>query len=195
MFSSTQIIETRKIFESVVKKYNLFPQEFLDKYLEKISTAPASTMKKLHNAFEGGLLDHMMNVAKYAKGINSILEPEMKQDYTSLLKVCFLSEIGKMDLYQANPSEWHRNNLGKMYEFNEDLVSMSVGERSVYIALSNNISLNPMECQAIYNYDKAADDKQSTWHTETLGVILRQATMLAIIEEKGKYERAVETAK
>ena len=71
-----------------------------------------------------------------------------------------------------------------MYEFNDDVTSMSVGERSAIYAMSNGIELSETEFQAIVNHDKDDSDKQSKWHTETLGVILRQANELAILEEK-----------
>ena len=71
-----------------------------------------------------------------------------------------------------------------MYEFKDDMVSMRVGERSAYYALSYGVTLTEEEFQSIVNYDKPDDDKQARWHSSTLGIILRQANDLAIIEEK-----------
>jgi hypothetical protein len=71
-----------------------------------------------------------------------------------------------------------------MYEFNEDLVSMRIGERSVHYAISNGVSFTEEEYQAILNHDKDDTDKQAKWHSDTLGVVLRQANELAIMEEK-----------
>ena len=93
-------------------------------------------------------------------------------------------KIGKTFLYKWCDSEWHRNNQGKMYEYNEELTSMRVGERSVYYATKYGISLTEEEYQAIINYDKSEDDKQSKWYSSVLSNILKQANELAIIEEK-----------
>ena len=71
-----------------------------------------------------------------------------------------------------------------MYDFNEELISMRVGERSIYYATKYGISLTEEEYQAILNYDKSEDDKQSKWYSSTLSTILKQANELAIIEEK-----------
>ena len=89
-------------------------------------------------------------------------------------------------LYKPNKSEWHIKNQGKMYEFNEELTSMSIGERSIYYMMiyQNGDMLNDIEYQAIINYDKPQTDKMSEWHTSTLGEILKMAIKLAIIEEK-----------
>jgi len=46
------------------------------------------------------------------------------------------------------------------------------------------IKLSEEEYQAIVNYDKSEDDKQSKWYGSTLSTILKQANELAIIEEK-----------
>lgn len=189
MLSIEQISKLKNGFIGVVNKYDLFPSEFVDKYIDKLASAPASTLLKLHNAFAGGLLDHILTTTNYAKKINEALPESMQVEYKSLLKVCFLAEIGKMDLYLENKSEWHRKNLGKMYDFNENLVSLTVGERSAYLALVNGIFLTEQEYQAILNYGKPESDDQSNWHTEILGVILKQATKLAILDEKYRYEQ------
>jgi hypothetical protein len=71
-----------------------------------------------------------------------------------------------------------------MYEFNDELTSMRVGERSAYYALKYGVELSEDEYQSIINYDKPEDDKQAKWHSSTLSTILKQANELAIIEEK-----------
>ena len=147
-------------------------------------TAPASTMTSLHNAFPGGLIDHVLKTTKYAIGINKLLPKNQQVDTQSIIKVCFLHQIGKTFLYKWCESEWHRTNQGKMYEFNEDMTSMRIGERSVYYAMKNGVSLTEEEYQAIVNYDKSDDDKQAKWYGSTLSTILKQSNELAIIEEK-----------
>jgi hypothetical protein len=145
--------------------------------------APASTMLKLHNAFEGGLVDHILRVMKFAYNINNALLPKQQVSMKSLIKVVYLHQIGKANLYIENPSQWHKDKLGKMFEFNEAISSMRVGERSVFYALSSGVSLNDDEYIAILNHEKT-DDAMAEWHNSDIGEILKASVKLAIMEEK-----------
>ena len=59
-------------------------------------------MKSLHNAFPGGLIDHILKTTKYAIGINKLLPQSYEVDAQSIVKVCFLHQIGKTFLYKKN---------------------------------------------------------------------------------------------
>jgi hypothetical protein len=179
-----RIEKNKKKFHSTNEKYNIFTPELLDFLGDDFIVAPASTMKSLHNAFPGGLMDHIILTTKYAVELNLTLPEELRVSNESLIKVCFLHQIGKTFIYKMCESEWHRTNQGKMYEFKDDMVSMRVGERSAYYALTYGVELSEEEYQSIINYDKPDDDKQAKWHSSTLATILKQANELAIIEEK-----------
>lgn len=178
-----QIVKNTKKYLKTAKEGNFLTPELEDFLGEDFIKAPASTMLKLHNAFEGGLVDHTLRVMKYAYKLNEALIDEMQITMDSLIKVVYLHQIGKVKLYTPNESKWHRENLGKMYEFNEDLVSMRVGERSAYYALNFGVKLSDEEFSAIVQHDKV-DDAQAEWHNSTLGDILKMANKLAIMEEK-----------
>jgi hypothetical protein len=179
-----RIEKNKKKFHSTNEKYNIFTPELLEYLGDAFITAPASTMKSLHNAFPGGLMDHIILTTKYAVELNLTLPEELRVSNESLIKVCFLHQIGKTFIYKMCESEWHRTNQGKMYEFKDDMVSMRVGERSAYYALTYGVELSEEEYQSIINYDKPEDDKQAKWHSSTLATLLKQANELAIIEEK-----------
>jgi len=140
----------------------------------------------MYNAFPGGLIDYILTVTKYGINLNDILPESQRVDKKSIIRVCFLHQLGKVKLYKFCESEWHRKNQGKMYDFNEELVSMRVGERSAYYSLRYGVELSDEEYQSILNYDKTDDDKQSKWYGSTLSTILRLANELAIIECKKK---------
>jgi len=179
-----KILKNKEKFLETVETYEIFTKDLLDFLGEDIITAPASTMKSLHNAFPGGLIDHILKTTKYSIGINKTLPSSLQVDPRSLIKVCFLHQIGKTFLYKWCESEWHRKNQGKMYEYNEELISMKIGERSAFYALKYGVKLTEEEYQSIVNYDKTDDDKQAKWYSGTLCTILKQANELAIIEEK-----------
>lgn len=184
MITKKEQEKNRKIFEATIQKYNLFTDNLKDFLGEAFYEAPASTLTSLHNAFTGGLVDHLIKVAKYGALINEMLPEGVKQEKEAVLKVCFLSEIGKTFQYKVCESEWHRKNQGKMYDFNEDLTSMRVGERSAFYALKHGVNLSEVEYQALINFEKSEDDKQAKWYSSPLTIILKQAIELAIVEEK-----------
>lgn len=176
------VANAKKYFETATK--NGFMTDELMSFLgEEFIKAPATSMTSYHNAFEGGLVDHLLKVTKYAININNSLPEDEKVDQTSLIKVCLLHGIGKAKLYTPCTSEWHRKNQGKMYEFNEDLVSMRVGERSAYYAISHGIKLTEEEYTAILFFDKT-DDKMSDYHNSMLGELLKMGNVLAIKSAK-----------
>ena len=174
------LANTKKYFETA--KNNDFMTDELMAFLgESFINAPASTMDSLHNAFEGGLVDHLLRVAFYAVKFNNALPEDKKIDQKSLLKVSLLHQIGKAKLYVDGP-EWAKKN-GKHYDFNNALVSMRVSERSVYYATANGVSFTEEEFGAILMSDKT-DDKQAEYHNSTLGDLLKMANLFAIKHEK-----------
>ena len=172
------VSNTKKYFDTAT---NLgFMNDDLTSFLgEDFIKAPASSMADFHNAFEGGLIDHLLNVAKYAVIINKSLPEDERVDQNSLVKVCLLHQIGKAKLYKPCESEWHRKNQGKMYEFNSDLTSMRIGERSIHYATTTGVKFTDDEYIAILNFEKT-DDKMSVYHNSMIGELLKMGSVLAI---------------
>jgi len=179
-----KIVKNKEKFNKTNEAYNILTKELLDYLGEDLYSSPASNMESMYNAFPGGLVDYILRVTKYGINLNDILPDNQKVDKSSIIKVCFLHQLGKVRLYKFCESEWHRKNQGKMYDFNEDLVSMRVSERSAYYTMKFGVDLTEEEYQSIINYDKTDDDKQSKWYGSTLSTILRMANELAIIECK-----------
>lgn len=187
MIKQEQIVKNTKKYFQTAQEQGFMTEELMNFLGESFIKAPASTMADLHNAFEGGLIDHLLRVTKYAVSINENILPEnLRLAKKDLIKVCFLHQIGKAHLYIPCTSEWHIKNQGKMYDFNNDITSMRVGERSAYYAMSNGVTLTQEEYQAIVNFDKDDSDLQSKYHTSTLGNLLKIANELAIMEEKNQ---------
>lgn len=183
MLSTDKILKnTTKYFETATANNSMNEQlmEFLG---EDFIKAPASTLKSLHNAFEGGLIFHLLTTTKYAVIFNDALPKEDQVDKTSLIKVCLLHQIGKFDMYKLCESDWHIKNQGKMYDFKNESTSMRVGEKSLYIAMQHGIKFTPDEAAAILNYDKT-DDKMATYHNTMLGDLLKTANLFAIKNEQ-----------
>jgi hypothetical protein len=174
------VANTKKYFDTATK-LGFMNSEFMKFLGPNFISAPASTMESLHNAFEGGLIDHLLRVASYAVKFNNALPETEQVDQNSLLKVCLLHQVGKANLYIDGP-EWAKKN-GKFYDFNNKLVSMRVSERSIYYATSNGITFTEEEYGAILMFDKT-DDKMAEYHNSLLGDILKMANLFAIKHEK-----------
>ena len=106
----TRLEKNVKKFEEVNGKYEFFTKGLLDFLGQDYFLAPASPMRDMNNAFPGGLLDHTIKVAKYAVYLNNSLPESMREPLESVLKVSFLSEIGKTFLFKPCTSEWHIKN-------------------------------------------------------------------------------------
>ena len=183
MLTEEKLLKNTEKYFKTGEKYEFMTDGLMEFLGQDFISAPASTATNLHNAFSGGLISHLLLVTKYAVSLNGVLPESLKIEMDSLIKVCLLHQIGKARLYTPLDSKWH-NDRGIMYEFNEELVSMRIGERSAHYATSHGVSLSEEEYQAILNHDKDDSDKQAKWHSTTLAVILRQANELAILEEK-----------
>ena len=99
MITLEQIEKNKKTYLTAVKTYNVcHPEKFDTLSNSGMFEAPASTMLSLHNAFPGGLVDHLLRVASYATKINETLPESLKQKKESLIRISLLHGIGKVGL-------------------------------------------------------------------------------------------------
>jgi 23S rRNA maturation-related 3'-5' exoribonuclease YhaM len=176
------VANTKKYFDTATK-LGFMTEELMSFLGEDFIKAPASTMTDLHNAFEGGLIEHLLTVAKYAVLVNKSLPDDEKVDQDSLLKVCLLHQIGKAKLYKPCESEWHVKK-GYIYEFKKDTTPIKVNELSLHYATSNGVIFTDEEFSAIINFEKSSDDLQSKYHNSMLGELLKMGSVLAIKHAK-----------
>jgi hypothetical protein len=185
MVSLEKLEKNKKKFKEVNDEYKIFTNELVTFLGEEFYVSPASPSTDLYGCYPGGLLEHLIKVCKYSLLINDILPEKIKIKKEKIIKVAFLSQIGKVFLFKENPSEWHRLNQGKLYVYNtKDNVALKVGEKSVYYAIKHGVQLEEDEYQAILNIDKDSDDKMAKWYSSIISQILKQAFELALIEEK-----------
>jgi hypothetical protein len=185
MITLEKLEKNKKKFFDVNSEYKIFTSELEEFLGESFYVSPASPSTDLYGCYPGGLLDHLIKVCKYSLLINDLLPEKIKVKKEKIIKVVFLSQIGKVFLFVENPSEWHRVNQGKPYVYDsKNKTALRTGERSVFYATKHGVKLEEDEYQAIINVDKDTDDKMAKWHSSIIGQILRQGFELAIIEEK-----------
>ena len=153
-------------------------------YMEKNTNwlkAPAST--KFHLCCESGLLMHTMNVCENILKLREALYPSVSEE--SCVVVAMLHDLGKVGMpgnpqyIPAQPTERQRQyGYGPKYpfEFNNDLVYLSVPVRSLYLSLPF-IKLSQEEVQAIVYHDgQYVDDNHSVaTKEEPLTLLLQYA--------------------
>jgi len=138
----------------VVKRRCEFDE--LIRFLEQETSwleSPAST--RFHLAVKSGLLEHSVGVTETLLRLRGTLAPAVSEE--SCVIVGLLHDVGKVGmpgkpLYLPNPNEWERNTLGKSYRYNDDVVTMGLAVRSLYI-VSKYLPLSDAEAQAICYHD------------------------------------------
>lgn len=170
---------TTKYFKTANEKGFMTPEltEFLG---EDFIKAPATTDK--YNAFEGGLIAHILLTTSYAVTLNNSFAEDKRVDSNSLIKVCLLLQIGKAKMFQPETNQWWIDK-GKLYDYVPNTLPMRVGERSVYYAMNYGVNLTEEEVCAILLFDRF-DDTMAEYYNTRLGRLVKYANELAILEEK-----------
>tara|TARA_R110001632_G_scaffold40758_3_gene102187 strand:- start:558 stop:1205 length:648 start_codon:yes stop_codon:yes gene_type:complete len=150
-YTDKQLEENYNKFISAVK--SLFTGERLEKLLHMYSMGelgpnlmlqPASGNIGYHNAYDGGYIDHIMNVVNNSIRMMKLYEDVGgKIDFTrdELLFAAFHHDLGKLGKkgvlnYLPNKSEWHVKNQGKIYTNNPKLPFMDLTDRT-FLTLSD----------------------------------------------------------
>jgi hypothetical protein len=147
-YNEKQLEENYNKFIEALKKS--FSGERLEKLLHMYSMeelgpnlmlSPASGNKNYHNAYEGGYIDHVMNVArnslrmmKLYKEAGGIIDFEQEE----LLFAAFHHDLGKLGdkgnlHYVSNDSDWHIKNRGEFYKRNTELSYLTHTDRTFFL--------------------------------------------------------------
>jgi len=183
MLTIPQLEHNKAKFIETNQKYNIMTKELEDFLGDALYTSPASTTLSMVGCYPGGLLNHTIKACKYAVKVNDILPETLKQPVSSIVKVVFLSQIGKVFMFCPVTEEW-KLKQGKMYDFCDDTVRLRVGERSIYYATNYGVKLTEEEYQAILNLDKDDEDKMAKYFSSPLTQVIKWGFELAIMEEK-----------
>lgn len=128
--------------------------------------SPASGNKHYHNAYEGGYIDHIMNVVKNSLKVkNMYKEMGGYVDFTDeeLLFCAFHHDLGKLGIvgemnYIPNDSDWHIKNRGEVYKRNPELSWMDITDRTFFLLNKYGIEYNETEYFGIKLTDGMYDD-------------------------------------
>lgn len=126
---------TGERLESILQMYSL------DALGSNLMLSPASGNINYHNAYEGGYIDHVMNVARNClRMLKLYQEAGGVVDFTQeeLLFAAFHHDLGKLgDVgemgYIKNDSDWHVKNQGKVYKMNTNLSYLTATDRTFFL--------------------------------------------------------------
>lgn len=181
MLEKAKVLKNAEKFFKTGKDQGFLTDKLINFLGESIISAPATTNKNMYGAFEGGLILQILLITKYAISLNDLLPETVKVDKSSLIKVCFIHQIGKTFIYELSNSPDSRGNV---YHYVKNIVPLTIGERSIFFALSNDVELTEHEVHSILFCFRDDVDDQSKWFSSTLTKLLKQANELAILELK-----------
>lgn len=184
MLTTKQLEFNKQKFQETNEKYGIFNKELEEFLGEDFYFAPATSNLDMYGAYPGGLLNHLMKSCKYAIKVNELLPEKLRQDINSIVKVVFLSQIGKVFMFELNKNEWEIKNLGRMYIFKDDEFKLKTGERTLFYIMKHNVVINENEYHAIVSLDKMEDDKIIKSNPTTLSQLVKIGFNLAIMEDK-----------
>ena len=184
MLNTTQIEFNKNKFKETNLKYGVFNKELEEFLGEDFYTSPATSNLDMYGAYPGGLLHHLIRSCTYCIKVNELLPEKLKQDVNSIVRVVFLSQIGKVFMFELNKNDWEVKKLNKPYSFTEDSYKLKTGERTLFYIMKYDIKLTESEYHAIVSIDKMDDDKILKMTPTTLSQLIKIGFNLAIMEEK-----------
>ena len=142
-----------KTYERLIKKLadeNI--SELITEMGERICLAPSSTHLDRPGCYKGGLVQNALMITSKMKKLNEIYELDI--DSMSIIKVGLLHDLGRVgdledDLLLDQDSKWHREKLGQMFKYNEDVEKMAISHRTLWLLQSFGINLSREEWVAI----------------------------------------------
>ena len=176
-------------FISELEKIGIHPVDIVD--YDKLINAPAGMSEDTGNAFSGGLVFHCNFVLKIARKIAKMVSNTFAIDDASLIKVCLLHQIAKVEMFVENDDSWGLKR-GFKYKFAETPGILKVGERSLCMCMNAGVKFTPIEFEAMRVLDKDGEELKTQKHLiNILSLIVMQANELAYAIEKERKRKMV----
>lgn len=161
---------------------------------EALMNATFSHRAEDGSAEEGSLIKNIIRLTKIAKSVNEILPEGVRADQWSLNKVCFLSHLSKVLMFEPNDSTWEINNRGLIYKYVDLDGSLRTGERSTLLACNAGIQFTPQEFEAMRAFDKSPEnDDMVKFFSSPIAVVFRQANELLVLQNKTEWKNKMKS--
>lgn len=206
--TSQQIVDNWNELLSIIK--NTFESPRREKLLElynhfedRLPITPASGKTYYHGAYPGGLVEHTLNVIKYAKQLYELWihngdTPNFTEE--ELVFAALNHDLGKVgDLdepYFVDHNEKWRKDRGEIFIHNDKIRWMDVADRSLFLLQYFGVRYNQTEMLAIMLHDGMYDDANKSYLVaftegkqlkDNLPILLHHADMMATILERDEF--------
>jgi hypothetical protein len=182
-------------FINYLQKYNCYSEDMMKELGEKIKLAPYSMERDMGGAYDGAMIDVTLNTlckigaqinnnAMGANGGDKIAHPLLAVNNNMLMRVLHLINIAKAEMFTPNKSEWHKKNLGRMYEFVENKTKLKLGARSLYLCQKYGIQLEEEEFEAFLTIDNPDDTGER--FQSPLYTMVKATKMFTLVELRQK---------
>ena len=165
-YNEKQLEENYEKFLNLVRKACSSNPERLEKLLVMYSMdelgpnliiSPASGNLNYHNAYEGGYIDHILNVCKNSLRMKKLYEEAGGSvDFTDeqLLFAALHHDLGKLGdvghpYYVEQESDWHRKNQGSLFKQNPEINYFDVTHRALWTLQKYSIQYTQKEMLGI----------------------------------------------
>ena len=152
-----------------------------DAFNNLLKLAPAFTTEDSGAAYPGALIEYIKKIAINAYNINNLFPEELKVPVDSLIKVCYLHQISKANMFEKNDK--YDVKYGKLYKFVDNLPVLRTGELTIRICNVYGIELTEEEFTTILSIDKE-NDPQTKYFGSVLTFILNTANSMSSLERK-----------
>lgn len=142
-------------FESLCKRFDDPGLNSLTEELgERLAACPFSIKTEYPGCYPGGLIDLTLRVTASMRKLNDTLDEASRLPTASVLKVGLLHDLGKVgdpttDHFLDQDSDWHREKLGQLYKYNEDLPKMTYAHRTLFLLQHYGVKLDREEWEAV----------------------------------------------
>jgi len=147
------------LYEKYTNYISLLNDENVDNMFntigERLLTSSYGMRKDEAYCGRGGLIKFALDSFSFANKIYKGLETEMPGlSKRSILMITLLFPLGRLgdlenNLFIEQKSEWHRDKLGQLYDWNEKCPKMSVSHRTLFLLQSFGIKLTYEEMLGI----------------------------------------------
>lgn len=167
---------------------NYYNNEDIEVLQKQLFSATCALNEDTGCSYPGSLLVHINLATALAQRIAKMISGTFSIDDESLVKVCLLMHLSKIEMYIPNDNQWEIEKRGLNYKFAELSGKLKFGERSILNAMNKGIKLTAEEFEAIKCLDNEKEGN-SKYGDCIMSTIVRQANELAYAIEKEKYNK------
>lgn len=153
---------------------------------QELLTASCALNEDTGCAYGGALIHHANLTTAIALRIAKMVSASLPVDEASLIKVCCLQHLSKIEMFEPNDNQWEIEKRGMAYKFTKLEGRLKFGERSILRAMNMGIRFSPAEWEAMRSLDNIDDDKAARFVDNPLAMIVRMSNELAYQIEKTK---------